>query len=104
MSNIFTTLKKDIENKFEGGRRNRNVNYSAFHIRDARSPSRLYYTYLPFYVLFHPPFVYSTGTARRLRVFVPVDAHDQWLAQSLGDSTFGTIEKRMSKVSSKNIF
>ena len=32
---------RDKENAtgFERGRRNRNVNYSAFHIRDARSPS-----------------------------------------------------------------
>ena len=30
---------KDNETGLKKGRRNRNVNYSAFHIRDARSPS-----------------------------------------------------------------
>ena len=59
MSNIyFIGLKKDLFwvildieeirdkdkcNRFERGRRNRNVNYNAFHIRDARSPSLCIY-------------------------------------------------------------
>ena len=54
---ILNTLKKTclgvlqerrtrqrLWNRFEGGRRNRNLNHSAFHIRDARS---LRFEYLP---------------------------------------------------------
>ena len=42
---------KDNETVFERGRSNRNVNYSAFHIRDARSLRLIYLPILYSYAL-----------------------------------------------------